>query len=75
MERIARFMELFWLTLAVLTAAWAFYVLYTHGWEVGKVWLLFPAVCAAMFGYRRFMRGRMARWSQQQRTEEEPDGR
>ena len=74
MERIARFMELFWLTLAVITAAGAVYVLYLRGWEQGKVWLLFPAVCAAMFGYRRFMRGRMARWAQQH-AEEKPDGR
>ncbi|HQV38706.1 MAG: hypothetical protein IPO60_17505 [Flavobacteriales bacterium] len=75
MERIARFMEMFWLVLAVLTAGWAAYVLYVHGWEAGKVWLLFPAVCSAMFGYRRFMRGRMARWTEQRRIEEEPDGR
>lgn len=75
MDRIARFMEVFWLALAVITAVWAAYVLYSVGWQEGKVWLLFPAVCAAMFGYRRFMRGRMAKWAGQQRTEEESDGR
>jgi hypothetical protein len=67
MEKIARFMEMFWLVLAVVTAAWAVYVLITHGWATGRTWLLFPAVCGAMFGYRRFMRGRMEQWEQQQR--------
>ena len=77
MEKIARFMELFWLTLAGITAVWAVYVLYVHGWQAGKVWLLFPAVCGAMFGYRRFMRGRMAQWAERerQRNEEEAHGR
>lgn len=75
MEKIARFMELFWLVLAILTAGWAAYIVFTHGWEAGKTWLLFPAVCAAMFGYRRFMRGKMARWAERQGTEEERDGR
>ena len=28
MEKIARFMEMFWLALAVITAGWALYVLY-----------------------------------------------
>lgn len=75
MEKIARFMEWFWLTLAVLTAAWAVYVLAGHGWEQGKVWLLFPAVCLAMYGYRRFMRGRIAQWAERQRNEQEEHGR
>ena len=74
MERIARFMELFWLVLAVLTGGWAVYVVITHGWAAGKVWLLFPAVCLAMFGYRRFMRGKMAQW-ERQRNQEEKNGR
>ena len=67
MEKIARFMELFWLALAVLTAAWAVYVLAMEGWTAGKFWLLFPAVCAAMWGYRRFMRGKMAQWAERER--------
>ncbi|MBZ0207710.1 MAG: hypothetical protein K8H89_15445 [Flavobacteriales bacterium] len=75
MEKIARFMEMFWLGLAVLTACWAAYVLVVYGWEDGKVWLLFPAVCTAMWGYRRFMRGRMAQWAQRERTEDEEHGR
>lgn len=75
MEKISRFMEIFWLALAVLTAIWAAYVLRQQGWEAGKTWLLFPAVCGAMYGYRRFMRGRMAQWAERQRREEDSHGR
>ncbi len=71
MEKIARFMEIFWLVLAVLTAGWACYVLIAHGWATGSTWLLFPAVCGAMYGYRRFMRGKMEHWADQQRKDKE----
>jgi hypothetical protein len=75
MEKIARFMEYFWLTLAVLTAVWSIYVIAGQGWAQGKVWLLFPAVCGAMYGYRRFMRGRIERWAEQQQQEKGANGR
>ncbi|HEY0977155.1 MAG TPA: hypothetical protein VGE21_06755 [Flavobacteriales bacterium] len=68
MEKVARIMERFWLVLAVLTALWAVYVMATRGMEQGKVWIWFPLVCAAMWWYRRFMRGRMEQWA---RREEE----
>lgn len=75
MEKIARFMEIFWLVLAVATAGWAIYALAAYGWEKGQVWLLFPAVSLAMWAYRRFMRGRMAQWAERQRMEEGKHGR
>lgn len=75
MEKIARFMEFFWLGLALLTALWAIQVLYTHGWEAGRVWLLFPAVCTAMWGYRRFMRGKVSQWAERERKERADHGR
>lgn len=75
MERISRIMEGFWLVLGVLTAGWAAYVLAMQGWGSGRQWLLFPAVCFAMWGYRRFMRGRMATWAQQQRDRSDENGR
>ncbi|HMN04781.1 MAG TPA: hypothetical protein PKD45_03565 [Flavobacteriales bacterium] len=68
MEKLARIMEIFWLVLAVISGVWAIYVLAVHGWDKGRVWLLFPAVATAMWGYRRFMRGRMAQWAEQQRN-------
>lgn len=75
MERIARFMEFFWLAMGLLTAAWAGYVLAARGWEAGRSWLLFPAVCTAMWGYRRFTRHKMAQWAQWQRIDKEDDGK
>lgn len=69
MERIARFMELFWLVLAVLSAGWALYMLVQHGWELGRTWLLFPLVSTAMWGYRRFMRRKMAQWAEREREQ------
>ena len=71
MEKVARAMELFWLSLAVVSAGWAAYVLFTQGWEWGKTWLLFPAVCSAMWGYRRFTRGKMAQWAERDRQRNE----
>lgn len=71
MEKLARIMEYFWLALAVLTAIWAAYVLHDHGWATGKTWLLFPAVCTAMWGYRRFMRGKIAAWAERDRQRNE----
>ena len=73
MERIARIMEVFWLVLGALTAAWAVYVLAMQGWANGRQWLLFPAVCFAMWGYRRYMRGRMANWAGQKNARDEED--
>lgn len=75
MERIARIMEVFWLVLGVLSAAWAVYVLAAQGWSSGRQWLLFPAVCFAMWGYRRYMRDRMAHWARQRRDQPEGNGR
>lgn len=75
MEKIARIMERFWLVLAIVSSAWAVYVLAAHGWEKGRVWLLFPAVSVAMWQYRRFMRGKMARWAERERMEREKHGK
>ncbi|MCC6839490.1 MAG: hypothetical protein IT230_04960 [Flavobacteriales bacterium] len=74
MERIARFMEVFWLVLAVLSLGWAVYLLAVNGWEQGKVWLLFPAISTAMWGYRRYMRGKMAQWAERERQQQGPNG-
>lgn len=72
MERFARFMELFWLALAVLSAGWAVYVLSVQGWAAGRTWLWFPAVCLAMWAYRRFTRRKMAEWAARQQGPDAP---
>lgn len=71
MEKVARFMEFFWLALAILTALGAVYILATQGWAEGSTWLLFPAVCLAMWGYRRFLRKRVAQWAEREGQEQE----
>jgi len=62
MKRLSRFMEHFWLVLTIATALWAVLVLATQGWAEGRKWTWFPLVAAGMFGYRRFMRGKMEQW-------------
>lgn len=70
MERVARFMEVFWLVLAVLGAIWALYAIGANGWQQGRIWILFPVICTGMWGWRRFMRGRIAEWAQRERDRE-----
>ncbi|MBS1580969.1 MAG: hypothetical protein JST66_02095 [Bacteroidetes bacterium] len=72
MQKFARFMELFWLVLAVATAGWAVYVITTQGWVAGQFWLWFPLVCAAMWAYRRFTRRKMAEWEARQHGSDPP---
>ncbi len=66
MEKFARFMEKFWLVLAVLTAVWTIYVIASQGWITGRVWTWFPLVCLGMWWYRRFTRRRMEAWARRQ---------
>lgn len=75
MEKVARFMEKFWLVLAIVSGVGALYVLAVHGWEKGRVWLLFPVVAVAMWRYRIFMRGKVAQWAERERNEKRNNGR
>lgn len=59
MRRITRFMEYFWLALAIGTAVAALWVIGTEGFEKGAQWLFFPVVSLAMFFFRRFTRRRL----------------
>jgi len=34
----------------------------TVGLSEGKQWIWFPVVAGGMYGYRRFMRGKMEQW-------------
>lgn len=66
MEKIAIYMERFWLALGVLGAGAVIYYVATYGWEAGKVFIWFPLVAFAMFWYRRFMRRKMSDWAARQ---------
>jgi hypothetical protein len=59
MNKIARFMEHFWLAVAIGTALAAAWVFYTEGFEQGRQWLIFPAIALAMFFFRRFTRRKL----------------
>lgn len=63
MDRIARYMEYFWLALAGISSIWSGWLIATEGWGARKHLLWFPLVCLAMFFYRRFMRRKMAEWA------------
>ena len=62
MKKLSRIMEHFWLAITIATAVWALYVMATAGLGQAKQWLWFPLVAAGMYGYRRFMRGKMEQW-------------
>ncbi len=67
MKKLSHFMEIFWLVVAVAAAGWAAYVIGVQGFAAGRVWLWFPVVAAGMYGYRRFMRGKMEQWEREGR--------
>lgn len=73
MERLARIMEYFWLSLAVLGMLWSGWQIGQVGWAGAKHYLWFPMICLAMFFYRRFTRRKMAEWAE--RREREASGR
>ena len=59
MRKLTRFMEHFWLAVAIGSSIAAAYVIFSQGFEVGKQWLWFPGIALAMFFFRRFMRGKL----------------
>lgn len=67
MEKFARFMERFWLALAIGTAGLCIYLLAANGWDRGKTFLWLPFVCVCMWLYRRFTRRKMAEWAARER--------
>ena len=71
MRKITRFMEHFWLAVAIGTSIAALWVIVTDGFEVGRQWLWFPGIALAMFFFRRFMRAKL----EALRDREEQEGR
>ena len=59
MRKVTRFMEHFWLAVAIGTGLAAIWVIVADGFEVGGQWLWFPGIALAMFFFRRFMRGKL----------------
>lgn len=52
-------MEVFWLALTAIAFLMALYMLALHGLEKGAIYLVFPLLTAAMYGFRRFLRKRI----------------
>ena len=59
MRKINRFMEHFWLAVAIGTALAASWVLIADGFDAGKQWLVFPGIALAMFVFRRMTRKKL----------------
>ena len=59
MRKLGKFMEHFWLAVAIGTAVAAIWVIATEGCAEGRQWLIFPAVALAMFWFRRFTRAKL----------------
>lgn len=69
MDKLARIMEFFWLTLGMLSTIWTAWQIHLFGWADAKVYTWFPMICFAMFFYRRFTRKKMAQWAERKRNE------
>ena len=59
LRKISRFMELFWLALAIGLGLSAIYIVAVDGWEEGKRWVYFPAIALAMYIFRRITRRKL----------------
>ncbi|MFN3876054.1 MAG: hypothetical protein ACK4L7_09110 [Flavobacteriales bacterium] len=59
MRRINRFMEHFWAAVAIGTLLAALWSVAAEGFEKGAQWFFFPAIAAAMWGFRRITRRKL----------------
>ncbi|HRH67882.1 MAG: hypothetical protein JNL43_15605 [Flavobacteriales bacterium] len=59
MRQVTRFMEHFWLAVAIGTGLAAIWVIINEGFAVGSQWLWFPGIALAMFFFRRFTRAKL----------------
>lgn len=69
MDKLARIMELFWLTLGIVSSLWTAWQIHLLGWADAKVYCWFPLVCFAMFFYRRFTRKKIREWAERKSRE------
>ncbi len=67
MRKLGKFMEHFWLAVAIGTAIAAIWVIATEGFAAGRQWLIFPAVALAMFWFRRFTRSKLEAMEERQK--------
>ena len=75
MRKINRLMEHFWLAVAIGTALAAIWVIVVDGFDVGRQWLLFPAIALAMFVFRRITRKKLEAMDDRDRDSRAAAGR
>lgn len=68
LRKLSRFMEHFWLAVAIGTFIAAIWVIATDGFAAGRSWLLFPAIALAMFLMRRFTRKKLEAMEERRRS-------
>lgn len=75
LRKISRFMELFWLALAIGLGLSAIYIVAVDGWQEGKRWVYFPVIALAMFIFRRITRRKLEAIEQHKRDREREGGK
>ena len=56
MKKLSKFMEYFWLAVAIVTSIIGIWSAFTVGVEESGIYLLLPVVAFVMFGVRRYFR-------------------
>lgn len=59
MRKLNRFMEHFWLAVAIGTFIAAIWAIVVEGFDKANQWLFFPAIALAMFVFRRMTRKKL----------------
>ncbi len=67
MNKVARFMEGFWMAVAIGTGIAALWVIVADGFEAGRQWLWFPGIALAMWFFRRLTRRKLEAMQERQR--------
>jgi hypothetical protein len=70
MNKLARFMEGFWLAVAIGTGMAAAWVITLDGFQAGRQWLWFPAISMAMFFFRRVTRRKLEAMQERSRDQQ-----
>lgn len=59
MEKVNKFFIHFWLAVTIASLIYALFMIYNHGWEIGRVNLFVPIIAFVWYLFRRLMHKRM----------------
>ncbi len=68
MKKVNRFMEYFWLVVAVATLGLALWAIANTSLKDAWTWLLFPLFALLMYGVRRFLRSKLEAMEERDRA-------